>query len=118
MPALIKAIYKDGVFEPLEPIQGLAEDQPVLLHISLDVPNRDETMEDGPAFWSDLEGDAEWETLMRDEHAIRVRGGLTPEEAEERVRQIFVNWTTTRLSSEQVLEIAMDDSFLEENQNL
>ena len=54
-------------------------------------------------------------SAMREEQAIRVRGGLTPEEAEERVRQIFVNWTTTRLSSEQVLEIATDDSLLEES---
>lgn len=74
MRLLVKAIYKQGIFEPVVPIEDLAENEEVQLKISPIITNgfieeEDETWED--VFFKD---DQEWE---KDEYLGAARNSAT-----------------------------------------
>jgi len=117
MSTLVKAVYKDGVFEPTETIEGLMENQEVQLQVWPVIPEEVvPVVEEG--FWSDPEGEAEWVALSPwEQQGLRIPV-LTPEEVEARVQWVHANWASIRLSSAQALEIATAGWLLEENLNL
>ncbi len=114
MPVLVKAIYKHGVFEPEEPIEGLMDNQQVQLQVWPATVEQVAPAEE-PAFWFDPDGDAEWASLSPREQ----QGGRAPILSEEdraaRMQWIEGNSGVIQLPSDQILEIAMADWLLEEN---
>jgi hypothetical protein len=113
---VIKAIYKHGVFEPVEPIQGLFDDQPVQLQI-WPVPVEEvafpEILEE-----LDIAEDREWAALSTREQQGRRVSILTPEEEMSRFQWVQAHWASICLPSDQALEIATADWLSEENLNL
>ena len=115
MVARIKAVYTHGVFAPVEPVAGLADNQIVQLQISPAAPEEAAPAE-GEDWWERSE--AEWAAMSPWERQEVRDPGLTPEEMEERVRWVYDHWGIRHMTEEQALEIAMDDSLLEENSDL
>lgn len=121
MVALIKAVYKKGVFEPIEPINGLAENEQVTLQVMPVVTNgfvEDEADAEEPAFWSDPEGDAEWAAMTPAEQQGRFRRKQTPEEIEADLRWLRKNSGIFHVPEDQVFEFAISDALLEGSQDL
>lgn len=116
MAARIKAIYTQGVFAPVEPVAGLADNEIVQLQILPTAP--DETIPTEEDEWTDLEDDPEWAAMSIWEQQGLRDPVLAPEELQARLDWVEANWGALRLSEEQALEIAMSDWLLEENLDL
>lgn len=104
-PGFIRAIYRHGKFELVEPVEGLTDEAQVHLlvwQVGLDSGFGDD---DDPQLDS-------WEQY-----------GLQPpnqtsQEIEARLKRLQANAGPLQLSSEQTVEIAMADWLLEENLDL
>ena len=119
MPVLVKAIYKRGVFEPIEPIEDLVESQQVHLQVWPAVPGEvPSEVEEGADFWSDPGWEAEWAALNPWEQQGLHVPVLTPEEIEARVQWLNINWGCIALDSLQAIEVATAEWMLEENLSL
>ncbi|MFZ4658412.1 MAG: hypothetical protein ACOYNY_15465 [Caldilineaceae bacterium] len=120
---LIQAIYRHGIFEPLGPVQGLVDEQPVQLRVwfaafeevtSPDFVELDfvKTMDEQKVV-SD-----EWETLDYWEQQGRRAPDLSLEEVTAQVEWVQNNWASIPLPSTQALEIATATWLAEENWDL
>lgn len=139
MPVLLKAIYKQGVFEPCEAIENLTENQEVQLQLWPDLfsgngaqiassteaahPSAENeaqalAAEASPEDDWFLEAEEEWEKLSEWERQGIQPPTLTPEEIEERVKWVRNNWGSLALPSDLALEIATADWIAEENWDL
>jgi hypothetical protein len=113
---IIKAVYKQGVFEPVEPIQGLFDDQPVQLQIWPLAHEENAFPESSKEL--DFTEDREWTAMNTWEQQGRRTPILTPEEEIARIQWVQANWASIRLPGEQALEIATADWLAEGNLNL
>jgi hypothetical protein len=111
MSVQIKAVYKNGLFEPIEPIEGLTENQQVQLEVSVAPLADDPSIEDEGQWWVDLGFEEDWAQEQPDvgETVVMVQ------DAEAAVQWVNAHWGIIALSEAQALEIAMADWLLEED---
>jgi hypothetical protein len=112
----VKAIYKQGVFKPVEPIPDLFDDQPVQLQI-WPVPQEESAVLETPDELGHADN-REWAALSAWEQQGRRDPVSTPEEEMARIQWVEDNFASIPLPSDQALEIAMADWLAEENLTL
>lgn len=111
MTTLIKAIYKQGVFEPLQPSINLEENQLVQLQIWSATAETPFAMEVDESVVLDNE--------LANGEEVEASFEAHPEQLaknrEDRIQWVREHWASIPLSTDQALEIATADWLLEEN---